>query len=72
MITYKFQIDSMTGSIVSIWRSDSVFIPLAIGNNDCANFLAEWKAGATVVNADGSPAIYSDATAIALGLTSAS
>lgn len=36
-------------------------IPFNLENRDCLTFIADWKTGATVTNADGSPAPYSDA-----------
>jgi hypothetical protein len=40
-----------------------------MANTDCVKFLADWKANVAVTNADNSPAPYSDAAVIALGLT---
>lgn len=58
------------GRVNSVARkSDDALIPLAEGNRDCQKFLADWKAGATVFDADGAPAPYSDVAVIALGLT---
>jgi len=52
----------------AIRSSDGANIPLHQGNRDCVKFLADWKAGATVTNVDGSPAPYSDAAVTALGM----
>lgn len=49
--------------------SDNAFIPFDMGNKDCVQFLSDWKSGATVTNADGSVATYSNAAVEALGLT---
>ena len=65
----------MTYKIVTINRSSMICfepmhssIPLSMENKDCVQFLKDWKAGATVTNADGSPAPYSDDAVRALGL----
>lgn len=48
---------------------DGAAIPFDMANTDCVQFLSQWKSGeATVTNADGSAAPYSDAAVTALGL----
>jgi hypothetical protein len=47
---------------------DSAFVPFNTENRDCVQFLTDWKAGAEVLNADGSPVPYSDDAVRALGL----
>lgn len=49
-------------------RDDGATIPFSMDNRDCAQFIADWKAGAEVLNTDGSPAPYSDDAVRALGL----
>ena len=51
-----------------ILRDDGLYIPINNDNRDYVQFLEDWKAGAEVLNADGSPAPYSDAAVRALGL----
>lgn len=66
---YKFQ-NNIVGNVANVQRaSDGAFVPFDMGNRDCVQFLVDWKAGATVTNADASPAPYSDAAVEALGLT---
>jgi len=49
-------------------KRGGLVIPFDMGNRDCAQFLKDWEAGAEVLNADGSPATYSDDAVRALGL----
>lgn len=59
------------GRIVSVGWSDAgtdYSAPLKQDNSACIQFLINWKAGAEVLNADGSPAPYSDDAVRALGL----
>jgi len=49
--------------------SDGAFIPMHDLNTDCARFLMDWKAGASVTDASGQDVEYSDEAVIALGLT---
>jgi hypothetical protein len=65
MSAYRFK--SFLGNTI-IARDDGAFIPCDQANIDCAQFLADWKAGATVLNEDDSPASYNEATVEALGL----
>lgn len=66
MNSYKFYTSIFGAKFIT--RSDGANIPLDIKNRDCAQFLADWQNGASVKNADGSDAAYSDAAATALGL----
>lgn len=65
MQSYKLVTDPKSRSIT---RSDGRFVPFDMDNRDCIQFLTDWKAGAEVLNADGSPAPYSDDAVRALGL----
>ena len=49
----------------------TVFIPLDMGNTDCVNFIAAWKAGASVVDNTGTLVAYDEATITSMGLTPA-
>lgn len=67
-MSYKFQ--SNFGRVNEVVRNtDSTTIPFDMANRDCRQFLEDWKAGAAVVDADGNPASYNEATVEALGLT---
>lgn len=68
MNSYRFVVRSNIGDSCSVTRNGTSSIPFDKGNRDCVQFLTDWKAGAEVLNADGSPAPYSDDAAKALGL----
>lgn len=69
MDAYVFM-NNRSGVAASIQRnSDNACIPFDTANRDCAKFLSDWQAGATVINADSSPATYSGAAVAALGLS---
>jgi hypothetical protein len=71
MSSYQLIESSFPPSVLptSVTRElDRASIPLAQDNCDCVQFLADWKAGTKVTNADGSPAPYSDDAVRALGL----
>jgi len=58
---YKF-LPSVTGQPATCVNllSDNAFVPFDQANDDFVQFLTDWKNGATVTNADGSPASYAD------------
>ena len=69
MNNYVFgALDVISGKPRFLKRSDGSSLPFDQDNRDCVQFLTDWKAGAEVLNADGSPAAYSDAAVRALGL----
>lgn len=47
---------------------DKASIPFDFCNRDCAKFLADWEAGASVIDVDGIPLAYTQANVEALGL----
>jgi hypothetical protein len=68
---YKFELPAIPGmGDMTVRRStDNASIPLSDTNRDCIQFLMDWKSGAAgVQNSDASPALYSDAAVLALGL----
>jgi len=68
MRTYKFSAP-IDGRIETVDRfPGEATIPLNMDNRDHVQFLKDWESGAEVLNADGSPAPYSDEAAKALGL----
>ena len=59
MQTYQFCAASPVGSKISVVkRGDGLFVSLSSGNTDYLQFLSDWKAGAEVLNPDGTPAPY--------------
>ena len=68
MYQYTFVAGLNHGDAVMTVRTGQTFIPLNMENARCIQFLTDWKAGAEVLNADGSPAPYSDDAVRALGL----
>ncbi len=72
MTSYKFSPADLSGVVHTVQRlSDMAFVPFSEGNEDCVQFLIDWKNGASVTNADGSAAPYSTAAVTALGLVPA-
>jgi hypothetical protein len=69
---YKFISDARVSYPVSLVRTNDdgsqSSIPYSLDNTDYVQFLKDWEAGAEVLNADGSPATYSDDAVRALGL----
>lgn len=69
MKSYQLEV-SRSGAVGSISTDGGlVHIPLSTNNRDCIQFIIDWKAGASVLNADGSAAPYTEQAVIALGLT---
>lgn len=67
-MTYQF-VKTLEGNVRGVQREgDNAFIPLSQGNRDCVRFLLDWKNGATVLDADGSPAPYCEDAVRTLGL----
>ena len=65
-----YQFNAHLGLVQNVTRvSDQAIIPFNTTNRDCVQFLSDWKSGASVKNADGSDAPYSDDAVRALGLT---
>jgi hypothetical protein len=67
---YQFEeVLLITSTRIVIRRlADMASLLPSMDNRDCIQFLTDWKAGAEVLNADGSPAPYSDDAVKALGL----
>ncbi len=69
MPTYKLCEDRGRICAISFERDGQEWsAPFDMDNTDCQKFVGDWKAGAEVLNPDGSPAPYSDAAVRALGL----
>jgi hypothetical protein len=61
MADYIFYKSSLAEQIVGVQRSsDNACIPLDVSNSDYLQFISDWNAGATVLNADGTPASLAD------------
>lgn len=70
MNSYKFSNERGVPTAVNWTVGDTEFsAPLSAANSDCQKFVADWAAGATVTDKDGTPQPYSDAAVLALGLT---
>jgi hypothetical protein len=71
MDDYQFRTAGAGGALLIgvIRASDGAQIPISDLNRDCVSFVVDWKNGASVKNADGSSASYSDAAVMAIGLT---
>lgn len=69
MEIYSFY-KGLANEIAGVQRnSDNACIPISSSNRDFVQFLSDWKDGATVTNADGTLAAYSEAAIASLGIS---